>query len=445
MKIYKNTPLISYFCSSEITLMRAFFRTPLFKIEYFNFTVADLLWSLLLLLSVVLVNYILRKLLRRMKNRKVADLLDYIGVWITLVTAISLIVEIANPLFWSKNLYYDALFKISHSDFIFVLSVPVLAFFVVRLLRFSILKPNAPSQRNSLVFIAYLIWSISLSYIAKVLFRNFSQITDIELLVIQKVSITLFDVWFLTIVISVTFLTLRALKSFFEHRSETMRMDAGTSAAIFQIFKYLVWIFAIILSLQVAGFDITLLLAGSAALLVGLGMGIQKLFSDVASGVILLLERPLKGGDVVETSDGMIGIVQHIGLRTTTLLTRDDTVVRVPNSTFINENIENYTDEVVETRFDVIIGVAYGSDIELVMKILKECAVEHPKVEKTPEPVVLFSDFGDWALKFTLYFWTFENFRFEGIKSDIRIAINREFLKHDIKIPVPQSDVRILI
>jgi small-conductance mechanosensitive channel len=140
----------------------------------------------------------------------------------------------------------------------------------------------------------------------------------------------------------------------------------------------------------------------------------------------------------------MIGIVQHIGLRTTTLLTRDDTVVRVPNSTFINENIENYTDEVVETRFDIKIGVAYGSDIELVMKILKECAVEHPKVEKTPEPVVLFSDFGDWALKFTLYFWTFENFRFEGIKSDIRIAINREFLKHDIKIPVPQSDVRVL-
>ncbi len=424
--------------------MGDFFRIVLFQISSHNFTVADLVFSILILAGVSIGNVLIFKLLKRIGNHKLAQSLRRIVSWISGVAALTELINLVHPSFWKIVVFSNKWFKINNYDFIFVVSVPILAFFVVRLLRILLIKAGTQTSRNSIIFIGYLIWSISLSYIAKALFRDFSKITEIELAEIKKISITLYDLWFLTIVISVTALGLRGLKRIFDSRVESLSMDAGTGAAIFQIFKYLAWITAVIVSLQTAGFDITLILAGSAALLVGLGIGIQKVFSDIASGVILLIERPLKGGDVVETTDGIIGVVQHIGLRTTTLLTREDTYVRVPNSTFINENIENYTDEIVRTRFDITVGVAYGSDVELVMKVLKACATEHPQVEQTPAPFVQFNDFGASALIFKLFFFTTENFRFEGIKSDIRIAIDREFRKNGITIPFPQQDVHII-
>ena len=172
-------------------------------------------------------------------------------------------------------------------------------------------------------------------------------------------------------------------------------------------------------------------------------MGIQTIFADIVSGFILLLERPLKTNDIIDV-DGIVGKVENICIRTTTLYTRDDTIIRVPNSKFTSEKIINWSDIKTNTRFKVSVGVEYGSDIELVIKCLKECAVAHDKTDKYPEPFVRFEEFGESSLNFSLFFWSSENMRIETIKSDIRIFIDKKFREKSITIPFPQRDIHMI-
>jgi small-conductance mechanosensitive channel len=173
---------------------------------------------------------------------------------------------------------------------------------------------------------------------------------------------------------------------------------------------------------------------------VGLGLGLQDFFRDLVAGFIVLWERTVTAGDVVEIA-GTVGRVQEVGLRTTSVFTRDDIVMIIPNQLLTNDKVINWSQNRKATRFAVEVGVAYGSDTRLVEQILLRTAKENAQVEKEPSPLVHFTDFGDSSLNFKLYFYSFNLFRIERIKSELRFEIDNKFRENKITIPFPQRDV----
>jgi small-conductance mechanosensitive channel len=258
----------------------------------------------------------------------------------------------------------------------------------------------------------------------------------------KNLTVTVYDLIMALVIIIITMIALWGLKRIFKRSVLKKSVDQAKAHVIFQLIKYLVWIIAIFLVLDTIGVKITLLLAGSTALLVGIGLGLQQVFKDIISGIFLLFEGNLKLGDVVEL-EGIIGIVKEIGFRTTKIESRNNIILIIPNSRFIEENVINWSHIEQRTRFNVDVGVAYGSDVKLVKKVLEECAHEHPEITSDPEPFVRFFDFGDSSLDFQLFFWTNNAFRVENIKSDLRFDINQKFKENKITIPFPQRDVHM--
>lgn len=217
--------------------------------------------------------------------------------------------------------------------------------------------------------------------------------------------------------------------------------------SLYQLFKYFVYFVGLILFLDQLGIKLTFLLAGSAALLVGLGLGIQQTFNDIISGIIILAEGSLKNNDVVEV-DGLIGRVQKIKLRTSIIYTRDGIDIIVPNHKFINENVINWSHNSKATRFKINIGVAYDSDEALVKKVLLDCINDQEGIIKDePEmyPIyVRIVNFGDSAIEFEVLFWSKDIFIIEQVKSNIRFSILKSFRAHNIQIPFPQRDIHII-
>jgi small-conductance mechanosensitive channel len=185
------------------------------------------------------------------------------------------------------------------------------------------------------------------------------------------------------------------------------------------------------------------LIASISALLVGIGLGIQHFFNDVISGMVMLFDHSIKINDTVEIDNSLIGRVLKINLRTSEILTRENIIMIIPNSHFTTERVINWTHNAKLTRFTVSVGVAYGSDVRLVEKLLVEAAMEHPEVSKEPKPFALFSNFGDSSLDFDLKFWSEHTFLIEPIKSDLRFAIDQKFRDNNVTIPFPQQDVYI--
>lgn len=178
-------------------------------------------------------------------------------------------------------------------------------------------------------------------------------------------------------------------------------------------------------------------MAGSAALLVGIGLGLQNLFSDFVSGIVILVDSTIKVGDVLDV-DGLVCKVEEINIRTTLVLTRDDKFILLPNTLLTKNKIVNWTHSKNTSRFEVNVGVDYASDVNLTMRLIKEAGLEQKDVLKHPEPFVRFNDFGSSSLDFTLYFWVDDVFRAENAKSEIRVNIFNKLSENNITIPFPQ-------
>lgn len=247
------------------------------------------------------------------------------------------------------------------------------------------------------------------------------------------------------LVIIITWFVLLLIRKILLHPKKMDATERGRRISAFQLLRYFVWVIVFSICIKIAGFDITILVAGSAALLVGIGFGLQNIFSDLISGLFLLFERKVKVGDVMEV-DNIVGKVQAINLRTSVLLTRDGYDIIVPNHKFITENVINWSHNSYERRFQIEVGVSYGSDVELVTKCLLACANQHKELIKTEDhkPLVRFSDFGDSALIFYLMFWTKDIFHVEQIKSEIRYKIFQSFKDNKVTIPFPQRDVHVI-
>jgi len=229
--------------------------------------------------------------------------------------------------------------------------------------------------------------------------------------------------------------------------SRTLSTSLGTNAieegrryTIVQISKYLIYTVAFVIALETIGVKVTAILAASTALFVGLGLGLQDAFKDLASGVIILMERTLSVGDVIQMGE-QIGKVEAVGLRTTSVRTRDDILVIMPNHKMTNETVMNLTHSQETTRFSVGVGVAYGTDTVMVKKILQQIAVDHPESDPMHDPQVILKEFGENSLMFELFFYTRNLFFVEKIKSEIRFEIDRRFRESGITIPFPQRTV----
>ena len=181
--------------------------------------------------------------------------------------------------------------------------------------------------------------------------------------------------------------------------------DKGKEYAINQILKYLIYTIALVLVIESLGFNVTILIASSAALFVGIGLGLQDIFKDILSGIFLLFERTIQVGDIVEI-DSLVGRVKEINIRTSKVRTRDGIMIIVPNNNLISAKVINWSMENKITRFGVEVGVAYGSNTQLVKDILIQSAVDHPNILAKPEPRVFFRDFGNSSLDFEVMFWS---------------------------------------
>ncbi|WP_035336189.1 mechanosensitive ion channel domain-containing protein [Dokdonia sp. PRO95] len=212
--------------------------------------------------------------------------------------------------------------------------------------------------------------------------------------------------------------------------------------SVFKFIKYIAYIVVVLATMSASGINITVLLTASAALFVGLGLALQEVFQDVIGGILIMIDKSISAGDIIEM-DGRVGRVFEIKLRTTRALTRDDKVIIIPNHKFITDTVYNYTQNHKTTRENVKVGVAYGSDTRQVEKILLECAVAHPEILKHPKPFALFENFGDSSLDFGLYFFVRDSFVDPRIKSALRYAIDDRFRESGISIPFPQRDVHL--
>lgn len=262
-------------------------------------------------------------------------------------------------------------------------------------------------------------------------------------------SLSFIDLLKIIIVFAVSRFLINLFRIYMERRfKDNPDFDEGTKYVYVQLAKYIVYTFALVTTLQIIGFDLTVLLAGSAALLVGFGFGVQDIFRDMTSGLLLLFEGTIRVGDIIHVSnpnsnEPMVARVLKINVRTTKIESRDGNTLILPNSMLTQNEVENWSFGSPLTRFHIHVGVAYGSDTELVKKLLKQAALAHPEVKKTKPVVVRMLDFGDNALEMQVSFWADKTWRVELHKSEIRFEIDRLFRQHSVQIPFPQRTLHV--
>jgi small-conductance mechanosensitive channel len=190
-----------------------------------------------------------------------------------------------------------------------------------------------------------------------------------------------------------------------------------------------------------AGMKLTNLSIILGAFSVGIGFGLQNIFNNMVSGLILAFERPIKVGDVVQVGE-LMGTVMSIGLRSSTVRSFDGAEVIVPNGNLISDQMINWTKSDSNRRMDIRVGVAYGTDPEAVLKLMEDTAAEFPEVWTDPPPRAYFLEFGDSSLNFRLLAWSALEIRLE-LESKMLVAINRKLKEAGIEIPFPQRDLHI--
>lgn len=274
--------------------------------------------------------------------------------------------------------------------------------------------------------------------------RKIMDALDIPLFKMGDATFTLWMLGYLILATAVLAVAASALNKLIAYRLlAKSRLDLGVRVAVGSMVKYLLLVVGFVVILQTAGINLSSLTILLGALGVGIGFGLQNITNNFVSGLIILLERPVKVGDRIEVGD-VAGDVVDISMRATTIITNDNISIIVPNSEFISGTVINWSHTDRSVRFNFPVGVAYREDPEVVRKVLLEIALNNSGVLKDPKPDVLFSEFSDSAMKFNLRVWTRDYINRPGVlKSQLYYEIARRFREKGIEIPLPQRDVRI--
>lgn len=256
----------------------------------------------------------------------------------------------------------------------------------------------------------------------------------------QGISIVSFIYFIVVIGLSIVLsrLFVRFLKRNIYSQSE---IERGAQYTLSRLVRYIIVTVGFLIALQMIGFDLSILAVFGGLFGVGIGFGLQNIFSNFASGIILMIERPIQVGDTVEL-DGILGKVEEIRFRVAVVNTFDNESIIVPNSHLVSEEVTNWSyggDSSLRLR--IPIGVDYGTDIQTVEDILLEIANEEEKVMQEPEPQVFFKEHADSSLNFELRVWIPSPQERIQVRDNIRREIDRRFNKAGIGIPFPQTDV----
>ena len=257
-------------------------------------------------------------------------------------------------------------------------------------------------------------------------------------------EVTMWTLVYLTVLLTVLLFVSGQLKRWVARSLAAIGdIDIGMRQSVATIVRYVVIAVGLVIIIQSAGIDLSTLtvLAGAAGL--GIGFGLQNIINNFVSGLIILFERPIKVGDRVDVGS-IHGDVVNISGRATTVVTNENIAIIVPNAEFISGKVTNwsYTDRKV--RIDIPVGVSYDCEPELVTRLLLEVATEHAGVLANPKSVVLFEEFGDSSLNFTLQVWTKEySAKPRVLKSELNYGIARIFKQNEVEIPFPQRVVHM--
>ncbi len=261
------------------------------------------------------------------------------------------------------------------------------------------------------------------------------------LFTLQDTPISLLSFLIFLFIIVATFLVSRLLRLAFRKKF-ARRMEDGLDYAIERIIHYVVLILGVLVAFETVGIDLSSLAIMFGFLGVGIGFGLQNIVANFISGLILLIERPIKVGDMVTVGDE-VGAVEAIRLRYTEVNTRDNVDIIIPNTSFVEKNVINWSHGEDKVRVRIPIGVAYGEDAQEVKEILRDVADEHPEVLGQPEPQVFFMEFGDSALDFEVRCWVASpELRFR-VKSEMNYRIYEALNENDVEIPFPQRDLHL--
>jgi potassium efflux system protein len=333
-----------------------------------------------------------------------------------------------------------------HNEVNFLIFIPV--FFLLRywiLKKFNASLANRTDKNDLAPFIQSLInWGTfyAIVFYAIVYFKNTFWLGE-TWFKIGNTPVTTLTFIIPAVIISLSIKFANFIAHFFLQRIYTRHeMDQGMQYTFNRLFHYVIIIIAVLVSLPLIGFDLSVLTVFAGVAGIGVGFGLQNIISNFMSGLILLFERPIKVGDKIKINDIPCD-VQHIKIRATVVVTGSNEHIIIPNSQFIENQIINWSygdPKIMET---IPIRVAYGSNVRLLEQLLLQAAHEHENVLDDPPPQVSFLNFGESALEFSLSFWVPEPALRFRTKSDLNYRINDLFQEHGVELAYPQRDIHL--
>lgn len=298
----------------------------------------------------------------------------------------------------------------------------------------------------SLVFFAVLCFLIALPFILEsVLGIQIS--TEVAWLnkgiTIGKAKITILNVCYVIIfLLLIGYISKIIRKALQDEVLPRTRLDIGARASLVNVVVYSLWILAIYTGINILGINLSSLAFMAGALGIGIGFGLQNIVNNFISGIILLFDPSIQVGDMVQIGEDW-GTVNRINIRTTIVQTFDNAALIIPNSQMLSNRVTNWSYKDPKVRRQVDVGVAYGSDVQLVRKVLLEIIHDMPDIMDDPAPRVDFSDFADSALIFRIRFWINSPEFWLTAPTELRFRIDEEFKKNGIEIAFPQQDIHI--
>jgi len=226
------------------------------------------------------------------------------------------------------------------------------------------------------------------------------------------------------------------------------RLDSTQTVLAEKLVGIAIWAFVILLGIDVLGIDLTALAVFSGALGLAIGFGLQKTFGNLISGIILLMDRSIKPGDVIAVNDSTgresFGQIRKIGIRAISVVTRDKKEYLIPNENLMTNQVENWSYSSREVRVKAAVGVSYGTDLELAERLLLEAAVDTPRVLASPPPKALLMAFGPSSVEFEVRFWiTDPEEGVSAVRSEVLKRVWRLFHENDVQLPFAQHDIHL--
>lgn len=290
--------------------------------------------------------------------------------------------------------------------------------------------------QDSTTVVENVIEKIDVSLLSKV-----RELLELTLFKIQNTPITIASIVLFVLFLVIFSIAGRVISRLIFHRFlAKVEMDSGIRYTLTRFTNYTIVFIGVVISFQFIGIDLSGLAVIFGLLSVGIGFGLQNVTSNFIAGLILLIERPIKIGDRIIVGD-QEGDVMEINMRSTTIRSLDFISIIVPNADFISGRVINFSHNDTKIKVRVEVGVSYSSDLDLVLKTLKDAAIQHPNINKDIEPIVLLKNFGDSSWDMVVVVWINDPQMHFIIASDIRMNIVRLFKERNIEIPFPQRDI----